>query len=180
MRRPSTILIAIALMLAGAACGDDDGDDADASASADVTQAETDGADEVVDGEDEPGEAGGAPVAGGPSGRLEIDGEDHNFWLGDSATAQCSTSDGGVTVQDLRAADGRSVAVALNEVGAVIWEATLRDPDGNREWFTGNTGDAEGLDASYTIADNVVMVSGEWARADDPSSTTEGTLVVTC
>lgn len=174
-RHPLSILTAIALIFAATACGDDGDANASGEDASEVTQVE----DADADVEDATEESGGSPE-GGPSGRLEIDGDAHNFWLGDSATAQCSTSDGGVTVQDLRAADGRSVGVALNEVGAVIWEATLRDPDGNREWFTGNTGDAEGLDASYTIADNVVMVSGEWARADDPSSTTDGTLVVTC
>ncbi|MGV3759557.1 MAG: hypothetical protein ACO1PW_08455 [Actinomycetota bacterium] len=186
LRRHLTALAAAAVLLTAAACGDDsdDGvaapDDGGAAAQPEVNDDAPDGGDAGADESDDDEAGGSAAAAAGATGRLELDGEDHNFRLGDSSTAQCQTGEGSVTVQDLRASDGSTMAVILQEAGAVIWEATLRGPDGNRAWFTGNTGDAEGLDASYTIADNVVMVSGEWARADDPSVTAEGQLVVTC
>lgn len=181
MLRHALTACAAALLLATAACGDDDAEDT-ARPPTEVEDA-VDDRDETDEdeGEEQSGDDGSAAAASGGTGRLELEGEDElNLRLGTSATAQCSVSDGSVTIQDLRASDGSWVGVALNDPGTPIWEATLRGPDGNRTWFTGNTGEAEGLSASYTIADNVFMVDGEWARADDPSQTTEGQLVVTC
>jgi hypothetical protein len=41
-------------------------------------------------------------------------------------------------------------------------------------------GDAEGENASFLIAVNVFSVTGTWIRSGDPSTSTEGRLVVTC
>lgn len=164
------------LLLAGA-CGDDDTetatDPADGPGAAPAAPVE-DAADGDED-EDEGGDEG--PSSSGSSGRLELGDESWNFWLGDMATATCSVSDGSAQVQDLRAADGSWVAATVT---AGVAEIVLRGPDGNRAWVTGTTGDAEGLDVDVTTMDGVLMVQGTWVRADDPGTTEEGDLVVTC
>jgi hypothetical protein len=79
----------------------------------------------------------------------------------------------------MRAPDGSWVSVVYDAAGDV-WGVTFRGPDGNQRWVTGNSDIAEGLPVDYLIADNVVSVSGSWVSADDPATTTEGRLVVTC
>ncbi|MCO8126075.1 hypothetical protein NHL50_02510 [Acidimicrobiia bacterium EGI L10123] len=177
-RRSLSALLLTLLVLAGA-CGDDDTEAATAPAEEDVADAAADeesGADDGGSADEEGAEDGPAPSSGS-SGRLELGDESWNFFLGDMTTAMCSVSDGSAQVQDLRAADGSWVAATV--AGDVV-EVVLRGPDGNRAWVTGNMGEAEGVDVDVNTMDGVLMVQGTWVRADDPGTTEEGNLVVTC
>lgn len=172
-------LVLTVLVLAGA-CGDDDTEastaPADTGDAAAAAEDEDTGTDDDGSADEEGAEDGPAPSSGS-SGRLELGDESWNFWLGDMTTAMCSVSDGSAQVQDLRAADGSWVAATV--AGDVV-EVVLRGPDGNRAWVTGTTGEAEGVDVRVNTMDGVLMVQGTWVRADDPSTTEEGDLVVTC
>jgi hypothetical protein len=177
-------------LLAACGGGDDESEPTDAPA---ISEAEDDAAaddtvtaadDAVVeDGSDEAADpADGAPAeasSAGPTGRLEIDGEGYNLRLGDMTTATCSVSDSTVTIQDLRDSDGSWVAVFYDASGDVL-SATFRGPDGDRLWVIGNLDESDGLPFDFLIADNVFSVNGTWVDPDDPSTTAEGRLVVTC
>lgn len=91
----------------------------------------------------------------------------------------CSVSESSISIQDMRAPDGSWVAVFYQSTGD-LWGVTLRGPDGNQRWVTGNSDIAEGLPVDFSIDGNVVTVSGFWFSADDPATTTEGRLVVSC
>jgi hypothetical protein len=166
-----SVVVAGALLVA---CGGGDDDSAPEPAGADEPAA-AEPPDEASDGGDESRDASAA----GPTGRLEIDGETFNLGLGEMTTAMCSVSESSITIQDMRAPDGSWVAV-FYDAGGDVWEVTFRGSDGNRRWVTGNSDIAEGLPVDYLIADNVVSVSGSWVSAEDPATTTEGRLVVTC
>jgi hypothetical protein len=188
-----SILIAGALV---AACGGGDGDETVPSDVPAATETEGDAAvdepadavddasgedgndDESSDGDPSDGAASDVAAAGS-TGRLEIDGESYNLRLGDMPTATCSVSDSTITIQDLRASDGSWVAVFYDATGDVL-SATFRGPDGNRLWVIGNVDESDGLPFDFLIADNVFSVNGSWVKADDPTTTTEGRLVVTC
>lgn len=165
-RRWISVVVACALL---AACGGGNDDAAPEPAAADESS------DEASDGRGESGDASAAEA----TGRLEIDGETFDLGLGDMTTAMCSVSESSVTIQDMRAPDGSWVAV-FYDAGGDVWEVTFRGSDGNRRWVTGNSDIAEDLPVEYLIADDVVSVSGSWVSADDPTTTTEGRLVVTC
>jgi hypothetical protein len=152
-----------------------DGDEAADDEAAD-DGAVDDGTDDAADSSDD---AAGDASAAGSTGRLEIDGESYNLRLGDMPTAMCSVSDSTITIQDLRASDGSWVAVFYDASGDVL-SATFRGPDGNRLWVIGNLDESDGLPFDFLIADNVFSVNGTWASVDDPSTTAEGRLVVTC
>jgi len=183
-RRSLSALLLTLLVLAGA-CGDDDTETATSPTEEDVADAaadtdadtDTDTDTDAEGGADEEGAEDGPAPSSGSSGRLELGDESWNFFLGDMTTAMCSVSDGSAQVQDLRAADGSWVAATV--AGDVV-EIVLRGPDGNRAWVTGNTGEAEGVDVVVNTMDGVLTVQGTWVRADDPGTTEEGDLVVTC
>lgn len=175
MTRRFTIALLASLMLLASACGDDsEGEAADQAPPA--TDADA-GGDADSDGEtpDDDADEGGS-TASGPSGRLEIGEDSYNFWLGDMTTAMCSVGDD-VLIEDMRASDGTRVSAV---VSSGISEITLRDPDGNRIWVTGNSGEAEGVTVSIQTVDNVLMVNGTWVDPNDPATTEQGNLVVTC
>jgi hypothetical protein len=191
-RRWISMLIAATLV---AACGggDDETEPTDLPAATETEgQAAADepaaaavgGADEDANDDDGSADDGsdGDPsdvAAAGSTGRLEIDGESYNLRLGDMPTATCSVSDSTITIQDLRASDGSWVAVFYDASGDVL-SATFRGPDGNRLWVIGNLDESDGLPFDFLIADNVFSVDGSWANVDDPSTTAEGRLVITC
>jgi hypothetical protein len=188
-RRWISVLIAGALV---GACGggDEETEPVDVPAASDIENdaavddtasdgddgAVDDGTDDAADPSDD---AAGDASAAGSTGRLEIDGESYNLRLGDTPTAMCSVSDSTITIQDMRAPDGSWVGVFYDASGDVL-SATFRGPDGNRLWVIGNLEESDGLPFDFLIADNVFSVSGSWANVDDPSTTVEGRLVVTC
>jgi hypothetical protein len=159
--RRSVIALCAALALLGSACSDDtNGDRADQNLSA---------ADPTVSD-------GGDRAAPGPSGRLELGEDSYNFWLGDMTTAMCDVGDS-VLIEDMRTSDGLRVSAAVSNGTS---EITLRDPDGNRIWVTGNTGEADGVTVSIQTVDNVLMVNGTWVDPSNPDTTEDGNLVITC
>ncbi len=178
--RRSLPALLLTLLVLAAACGDDDTEaataPADAGGSAEVAEDEDTGTDDEGGATEEGAEDGPAPSSGS-SGRLELGDESWNFFLGDMTTAMCSVTDGSAQVQDLRASDGSWVAATV--AGDVV-EIVLRGPDGNRAWVTGTTGEAGGVDVVVNAMDGVLTVQGTWVRADDPGTTEEGDLVVTC
>lgn len=174
MTRRFTIALLASLMLLASACGDDsEGETADQAPPATNADAggDADPGGEAPDDADE-----GGSTASGSSGRLEIGEDSYNFWLGDMTTAMCSVGDD-VLIEDMRASDGTRVSAV---VSSGISEITLRDPDGNRIWVTGNSGEAEGVTVSIQTVDNVLMVNGTWVDPNDPATTEQGNLVVTC
>ncbi|HET8986585.1 MAG TPA: hypothetical protein VFN03_12590 [Trueperaceae bacterium] len=111
-----------------------------------------------------------------PSGRLELGGDSYNFWLGDMTTAMCDVGDS-VLIEDMRTSDGIRVSAIVSSGTS---EITLRDPDGNRMWITGNSGEAEGVTVNIQTVDNVLMVDGTWVDPSNPDTTEDGNLVITC
>lgn len=167
MTRRCVIALCASLAFFGSACSEDAGSDSDGSAEEAVAAAETD-----TDIANDEGD-GAAP---GPSGRLELGEDSYNFWLGDMTTAMCVVGDS-VLVEDMRTSDGIRVSATVSNG---ISEITLRDPDGNRMWVTGNTGEAEGLTVDIQTVDNVLMVNGTWVDPSNPDTTEDGNLVITC
>lgn len=165
MTRRCVIALCASLALFGSACSEDAGSDSDGSAEEAVAVADTD----TVNDEDDGG-------ARGPSGRLELGEDSYNFWLGDMTTAMCVVGDS-VLVEDMRTSDGIRVSATVSNG---ISEITLRDPDGNRMWVTGNTGEAEGLTVDIQTVDNVLLVNGTWVDPSNPDTTEDGNLVITC
>ena len=84
-----------------------------------------------------------------------------------------------LTLLVLAGACGDDDTEAATVAGDVV-EVVLRGPDGNRAWVTGTTDEAEGVDVVVNAMDDVLTVQGTWVRADDPGTTEEGDLVVTC
>lgn len=176
-RRITIALLAAALLLIGA-CGDDtnDGITGPDSPTADV---DTGGDNAAPDDAATPtGGGDGSVSVSGPSGRLDLGDDGYNFYLGDMTTAMCTVNgDDDVLIQDMRSSDDSSISVV---VGAGMTEITLRGPDGNRSWVTGDQGEAEGVDFDLMTTDNIFSVNGTWVDVTDPSVTEEGRLVITC
>lgn len=178
-RRLSIIVFASMLLIAGACSSDTDGDTSEQAPPA--TAADTDGSNDADgdDGGDTDASAGedSGSTKSKQSGRLEIGDDDYNFWLGDMMTAMCSVDGDDVMIEDMRASDGSRVSAV---VSGGISEITLRGPDGNRVWVTGNSAEAEGVDVNVQTIDNVLNVKGTWVDPDDPNKTEQGHLVITC
>lgn len=163
MTRRFVIALCASLALIASACSDET---SSGSADQNLSAADTDNT-----ASDE-----GDRAARGPSGRLELGEDSYNFWLGDMTTAMCDVGDR-VLIEDMRTSDGIRVSAT---VSGGISEITLRDPDGNRMWVTGNTAEAEGVTVDIQTVDNVLMVNGTWVDPSNPGTTADGNLVITC
>lgn len=170
-RRLSIIVFASMLLVAGACGSDTDSDNSEPPA---TTTAE--GGSASSDADTNSGDSGGNKKSK-QSGRLELGDESYNFWLGDMNTAMCSVDDDDVMIEDMRASDGTRVSVLVSGGQS---EITLRDPNGNRMWVTGNSAEAEGVDVNVMTIDNVLNVKGTWVDPSDPTKTEQGQLVITC
>lgn len=168
-RRFLIIVFASMLLLAGACSSDTDDETSDQAPA--TTTAGTGGDDNAS-----AGNTGGGSKSK-QSGRLELGDESYNFWLGDMNTAMCSVDDDDVMIEDMRASDGTRVSAFVSGGNS---EITLRDPNGNRMWVTGNSAEAEGVDVNVMTIDNVLNVKGTWVDPSDPTKTEQGQLVITC
>lgn len=176
-RRIAIALLAFLLMMVGA-CGGDDADDNTSDQPSPAADADVDDGDGTPAGDiDTSGGDDGGSATGEPSGRLEIAGESYDLSLGDMTTAMCVIEDDRVTIQDMQAEDGTWVAAGSSHG---MEGATVRGPDGNITWTTGNSEETEGLDYTMEFDDNTFSVEGEWMAPDDPSTIEQGSLVITC
>lgn len=174
-RRLLTIAFASMLVFTGACSSDTDDETADQAPPASAQETGDDG-DTSASADGTSGDAA-ASSKSKQSGRLELGDESFNFWLGDMVTAMCSIDGDDVTIEDMRAADGSRVSAFV--MGGVS-EITLRGPDGNRMWVTGNSAEAEGVDVNVQTIDNVLNVKGTWVDPNAPDTTEQGHLVITC
>lgn len=175
-RRLSTIVFASMLLITGACSSDSDGETAEQAPPASVADADGGTDDSDTDANASAGENGGSSKSK-QSGRLELGDEAYNFWLGDMNTAMCSVNGDDVMIEDMRASDGSRVSAFMSGGNS---EITLRGPDGNRMWVTGNSAEAEGVDVNVSTIDNVLNVKGTWVDPNDPGNTEQGHLVITC